>query len=104
MRYVINVMRSLIASRHFRMHQIVFVKGCGPGLIIKQSGIVRRHCFVHTYNPSRWVNTPCYLLREVTDEELEQYFQSASEHRLRHPEFVGAAAFDGGGKAVGAIN
>ena|SRR3989344_5883441 len=103
-RYLISVLRSFVASRNFRLNQIVFVKEQGPGLIIKRSGIVRKHCLVHTYNPNRWVTTPYHFLREVTDQELDLFFQSCSDFLVTHPEFVGAVAFDEKGRAVGVIN
>ena len=102
--YVVSVLRSFIASRNFRLNQIVFVKEQGPGLIINKRGVLRRHCLVHQYEPNRWVNTPYHLLRGVTDQELDQFFQSCSDFLVTHPEFVGAVAFDDKGSAVGVIN
>jgi hypothetical protein len=75
MRYWINVMRSLWASRRFRVNQIVSIEGA-PHLITAKHW---RSCDTVMFLWGGSGSYPYHWLREATGEDVEGFFQLTSE-------------------------
>jgi hypothetical protein len=75
-RNVINVLRSFLASRHYRVHQIVHHGENGPVLITAKHST---YCEAVMYLWQGSERYPYHQLRKATDEDVSGFVQLTSE-------------------------